>query len=66
MASHKITVRIPADLLKRAQRATGKGITQTVRAALQALVVSNAYDQLRGMRGKVRLSKSWVALKDDR
>ena len=33
----KITVEVPQDLLEKAQRASGTGITQTVRAGLQSL-----------------------------
>jgi hypothetical protein len=33
--ARKITVEVPTDLLDKAQRATGTGITQTVRAGLQ-------------------------------
>ncbi len=40
--ARKITVEIPDDLLKKAQRASGKGITQTVRTGLQLLAASQA------------------------
>lgn len=62
----KITVEIPRDLLKKAQRASGKGITQTVRTGLQLLAASRAYDRLRQARGKVRFSRTVAQLKDDR
>jgi hypothetical protein len=62
----KITVEVPPDLLKRAQQASGKGITQTVRAGLQLIAASRAYDDLLKMRGKVRFSRTWQELKDDR
>lgn len=58
--------RNPPDLLKKAQRASGKGITQTVRTGLQLLAASQAYDRLLQSQGKVRFSRSWQALKDDR
>ncbi|MGC2529486.1 MAG: hypothetical protein WA639_17175 [Candidatus Acidiferrum sp.] len=64
--ARKITVEIPPDLLKKAQRASGKGITQTVRTGLQLLAASQAYDRLLQSQGKVRFSRSWQALKDDR
>ncbi len=35
-AARKITVEIPADLLEKAQRASGAGITQTIRTGLKA------------------------------
>lgn len=65
-ADRKITVEVPDDLLKKAQQASGKGITQTVRTGLQLLAASRAYDRLLKWKGKVRFSRSWEALKDDR
>jgi hypothetical protein len=65
-ASRKITVEIPEALLEKAQQASGAGITQTVRTGLQLLAASQAYDSLRQMRGKVRFSRTWQELKEDR
>ena len=62
----KITIEIPADLLEKAQAASGTGITQTVRTGLQLVAASNAYAKLRQLRGKVKFSLSWEQLKDDR
>ena len=62
----KITIEIPEQLLGKAQRATGAGITQTVRAGLQLVAASQAYEQLRRFRGKVRFSRTLVELKADR
>jgi hypothetical protein len=64
--ARKITVEVPRDLLSKAQRASGKGITQTVRTGLQLLAASQAYDRLLQSQGKVRFSRSWQELKDDR
>lgn len=50
----KITANIPAKLLERAQRATGKGITETLIAGLEELEKSQQRSALRGLRGKVR------------
>jgi len=65
-AARKITVEIPAELLEKAQTASGTGITQTVRAGLQLLAASQAYARLRQMRGKVRFSRTLAELKADR
>lgn len=66
-APRKITVEVPRELLKKAQRANGgKGVTQTVRTGLQLLAASQAYDRLLQFQGKVRLSRSWQELKDGR
>lgn len=62
----KITVEIPEDLLEKAQKATGGGITQTVRSGLQLLAASEAYTQLRQMRGKVKFTRTLDELKADR
>ena len=62
----KITVEVPPDLLDKAQRATGAGITQTVRTGLQLVAASQAYAQLRQLRGKVRFSRTLADLKTDR
>jgi hypothetical protein len=62
----KITVGIPADLLARAQRASGAGITETVRTGLQLVAASETYAKLRQLRGRVRFSRTAVELKVDR
>ena len=65
-AARKITVEIPAELLEKAQQASGTGITQTVRTGLQLVAASRTYARLRQMRGKVRFSRSLGELKADR
>lgn len=64
--ARKITIEVPAHLLEQAQQASRSGITQTVRMGLELLAASNAYSQLRQMRGKVRFSHSLAELKSDR
>jgi hypothetical protein len=64
--ARKITVEIPAELLKKAQEASGTGLTQTVRSGLQLLAASQTYDRLLRLRGKVRFSKNLKELKADR
>jgi len=64
--SRKITVEIPPELLKKAQEASGKGITQTVRVGLELVAASRAYDRLLKMKGKVRFSRTLQQLKADR
>jgi len=64
--ARKITVEIPKELLHKAQQASGTGITQTVRAGLQLLAASQVYDRLLQMRGKVRFSRTFKELKEDR
>jgi len=62
----KITVEVPEELLAEAQKASGEGITQTVRTGLQLVAASRTYARLRQLRGKVRFARSWEELKADR
>jgi hypothetical protein len=62
----KITVEVPSELLEKAQRASGSGITQTVRTGLQLVAASRAYAKLRQLRGKVRFTRTSAELKADR
>lgn len=64
--SRKITVEVPAELLEKAQQASGAGITQTIRTGLQLVAASRTYARLRQVRGKVRFSRSLAELKSDR
>ena len=65
-APRKITIEVPPDLLEKAQRASGAGITETVRTGLQLVAATATYTRLRQLRGKVRFSRSAEQLKDDR
>jgi hypothetical protein len=64
--ARKITIEVPAELLDKAQRATGSGITQTVRTGLQLVAASQAYSRLRQLRGKVHFARTSAELKADR
>lgn len=64
--ARKITVEVPSELLDKAQKATGSGITQTIRTGLQLVAASETYAALRRMRGKYRFSRSLAQLKADR
>ena len=64
--ARKITVEVPAELLEKAQRAGGTGVTQTVRTGLQLVAASHAYARLRQLRGKIRFSRTLAELKADR
>ena len=64
--ARKITVEVPFDLLEKAQRASGTGVTQTVRAGLQLVAASRTYARLRHLRGKVRFTRTSAELKADR
>ncbi|MFQ5903009.1 MAG: hypothetical protein ACE5JO_04900 [Candidatus Binatia bacterium] len=62
----KITVQIPEDLLRKAQEATGLGITPTVRQGLQLVAAGPAYEKLRRLRGRVKFSLDLNSLRQDR
>ncbi|MEQ1896300.1 MAG: hypothetical protein ABL971_02805 [Vicinamibacterales bacterium] len=59
----KITVEVPEDLLRRAQDATGMGLTETVRRGLERVAADRAYDEIRKLRGKVEFPVGWKALR---
>ena len=64
--TQKITVEVPAPLLERAQEATGRGVTATVREGLQLVAAGRAYAELRRLRGKVKFSRTLAQLRADR
>lgn len=65
-SARKVTVEVPRELLEKAQRASGAGITETVRTGLQLVAASGTYKRLRQLRGKVRFSRTLAELKADR
>jgi hypothetical protein len=64
--TRKITVEVPDDLMDRALRSSGEGITATVRQGLALVAAGRAYDELKELRGKIRLSIDLDALREDR
>ena len=54
--TQKVTVHIPVNLLHDAQTVTGKGITETIKIALNHFARANAYEELQKMRGKIKFS----------
>ena len=64
--TQKVTIEVPTDLLNRARRSTGEGITATVRRGLELVASRSAYEELRRLRGKVHLAIDLAALRRDR
>lgn len=64
--ARKITVLVPGKLLKRATRATGQGITPTIKQGLELVAASEAYERLRRLRGKYKFSLDLKELRRDR
>jgi hypothetical protein len=65
-AARKVTVQLPADLLDRAQRSSGKNLTATICQGLKLVAAGPAYEGLRRLKGKVRFSVDLRALREDR
>lgn len=64
--NRKITLELSDDLLRKAQKSTGEGVTATVRRGLELLAASTAYMELRKLRGKVKFSIKLKELRNDR
>jgi len=64
--ARKVTVQLPADLLDRAQRSSGKNLTATICQGLKLVAAGPAYDGLRRLKGKVRFSIDLRSLREDR
>lgn len=65
-ATQKVTLEVPVELLRRARRSTGQGITATVRRGLELVAARGAYEELRRLRGKVHLTLDVETLRRDR
>jgi hypothetical protein len=65
-AVQKITVHVQKDLLRRAQKASKAGVSETVRKGLELLSAKEAYAELRKMRGKLKISIDLDELRKDR
>ena len=65
-AVQKITLHVPEELLKRAQKSTGQGITETVRQGLRLVAARDTYRKLRDLRGKVAGDVDVETLREDR
>ncbi len=64
-SARKVTVELPADLLRRAQKSTGDGVTATIRRGLELVAAGEAYRDLRKLKGKVSFSIDLESLRDD-
>jgi len=66
MALRKITVHIPDELLRGAQKSSGQGVTETVRQGLRLVAAGETYRQLARLRGAVKFSVDLQRLREDR
>lgn len=61
----KVTVLLPDDLLRRAQKATKAGTTPTLRRGLELVAARNVYDRLLALQGKVKFGMTWQELRGE-
>ena len=66
METTKVTVELPADLLERARKSTGEGITGTIRRGLELVASARAQRELASLRGKVKFTLDLDASRADR
>jgi len=66
MPERKITVHIPEELLARAQKSSGQGITETVRQGLRLVAAGETFRQVAKLRGTVKFSLDLRRLREDR
>ena len=62
----KVTVHVPGDLLDLAQKATGEGITETIRQGLRLVAAGETFRRVSRMRGSVKFSLDLDRLREDR
>lgn len=65
MKVKKITLEVPEVLLRQATKASGQGITATIRRGLELVAANAAYAQLRVLKGKVRFGLSLSDLREE-
>ena len=66
MPERKVTVHLPGELLERAQKATGQGITETVRQGLRLVAAGDTFRRVARLRGTVKFSLDLARLREDR
>jgi hypothetical protein len=66
MLERKVTVHLPEELLDRAQKASGQGITETVRQGLRLVAAGDTFRRVANLRGTVKFSVDLARLRDDR
>ena len=64
--ARKVTVEVSSELLRKAQKSTGEGVTATIRRGLELVAAGRAYEELRRLRGRVKFSVDWKKLREDR
>jgi hypothetical protein len=65
-AQKKVTAMLPEDLLKRALKASGTGLTPTLRRGLELVAAKDTYQRLVKLKGKFDLKIELDELREDR
>jgi hypothetical protein len=67
-AEKKVTAMLPTELLNRAMKASGEGLTPTLRKGLELVAAKDSYRQILKLKGKYRdgLGVTTQQLKADR
>jgi hypothetical protein len=62
----KVTLLLPESLIDQAVAASGVGLTPTVRKGLESIITAKAYQDVRALRGKLKLKIDVDELRRDR
>ncbi len=60
--SRKITVILPDELIVRATRASGEGLTPTIRRGLELVAAKDTYTAIEGIAGKYKKKQLGISL----
>lgn len=61
----KLTVLVPDELVRRAQRSTRSGITPTVRHGLELAAREGVYEEMLRLKGKVKFGLTWQEMRGE-
>ncbi len=62
----KVTVKLPEELIKKAMKASGEGLTPTLRRGLELVAAKDAYRGLLKLKGKFDPGLDYERVKKDR
>jgi hypothetical protein len=62
----KVTVMLPKGLIQKAMKASGEGLTPTLRRGLELVAAKEAYRRLLNLKGKFPLRQNYEQIRRDR
>jgi hypothetical protein len=65
-SEQKVTVMLPTALVQKAMKASGEGLTPTLRRGLELVAAKEAYRRLLQLKGKFDLGLDYEQVKKDR